>query len=94
MNILLTSVGRRVELLKAFRQSMRRSNITAKIVTADLKKSAPASFLADTAELALEHDGLQKKDANGWPRRTVAGASGSANRAPPEPDHTPNRLSV
>lgn len=56
MNILLTSVGRRVELLKAFRQSMRRSNITAKIVTADLKKSAPASFLADTAELAPRID--------------------------------------
>jgi carbamoyl-phosphate synthase large subunit len=51
MNILLTSVGRRVELLKAFRQSMHRSNITGKIVTADLKKTAPASFLADAAEL-------------------------------------------
>jgi carbamoyl-phosphate synthase large subunit len=51
MNILLTSVGRRVELLKAFRESMHRSNITGKIITADLKTSAPASFLADTAEL-------------------------------------------
>jgi carbamoyl-phosphate synthase large subunit len=51
MNILLTSVGRRVELLKAFRQSMHRSNITGKIVTADLKKTAPAAFLADTSEL-------------------------------------------
>ena len=56
MNILLTSVGRRVELLKAFRQSMYRSNITGKIVTADLKRSAPASFLADTAELAPRID--------------------------------------
>jgi carbamoyl-phosphate synthase large subunit len=51
MNILLTSVGRRVELLKAFRQSMHRSNIAGKIITADLKSSAPASFLADTAEI-------------------------------------------
>jgi carbamoyl-phosphate synthase large subunit len=51
MNILLTSVGRRVELLKAFRQSMRRWNITGKIVTADLKKTAPAAFVADVAEL-------------------------------------------
>ncbi len=50
MNILLTSVGRRVELLKAFRQSMHRSKIAGKIITADLKSSAPASFLADTAE--------------------------------------------
>ena len=56
MNILLTSVGRRVELLKAFRQSMYRSNITGKIITADLKRSAPASFLADTAELAPRID--------------------------------------
>ncbi len=56
MNILLTSVGRRVELLKAFRQSMYRSNITGRIVTADLKRSAPASFLADTAELAPRID--------------------------------------
>lgn len=59
MNILLTSVGRRVELLKAFRQSMHRlslreattTNIFGKIVTADLQKTAPASFLADIAEL-------------------------------------------
>jgi carbamoyl-phosphate synthase large subunit len=51
MNILLTSVGRRVELLKAFRESMCRSNITGKIVTTDLKRNAPASFLADAAEL-------------------------------------------
>jgi carbamoyl-phosphate synthase large subunit len=56
MNILLTSVGRRVELLKAFRESMSRSNITGKIVTADLKRSAPASFLADTAELVPRID--------------------------------------
>jgi hypothetical protein len=51
MNILLTSVGRRVTLLKEFRQSMRRSNITGKIVAADLKPNAPASFLADVSEL-------------------------------------------
>jgi carbamoyl-phosphate synthase large subunit len=51
MNILLTSVGRRVELLKAFRLSMHRANITGKIVTTDLKKTAPAAFLADAAEI-------------------------------------------
>lgn len=56
MNVLLTSVGRRVELLKAFRQSMHHSNIIGKIVTADLKHSAPASFLADTAELVPRID--------------------------------------
>lgn len=56
MNILLTSVGRRVELLKAFRQSMERSNISGKIITADLKPNAPAAFLADRAELVPRVD--------------------------------------
>jgi carbamoyl-phosphate synthase large subunit len=56
MNILLTSVGRRVELLKAFRQSMHKSDISGKIITADLKTNAPAAFLADTAELAPRID--------------------------------------
>jgi carbamoyl-phosphate synthase large subunit len=51
MNILLTSVGRRVTLLQEFRQSMRRSNITGKIVATDLKPHAPAAFLADVSEL-------------------------------------------
>ena len=51
MNILLTSVGRRVELLKAFRYSMKRANIAGKIIATDLKKSAPAFFVADAAEL-------------------------------------------
>ena len=51
MNILLTSVGRRVSLIKQVRQSMRRSNITGKIVAADFKSHAPASFLADVSEL-------------------------------------------
>lgn len=56
MNILLTSVGRRVELLKAFRESMSRANITGKIITTDLKRNAPASFLADAAELVPRID--------------------------------------
>ena len=56
MNILLTSVGRRVELLKAFRESMSQSSITGEIITTDLKRNAPASFLADTAELVPRID--------------------------------------
>lgn len=56
MNILLTSVGRRVELLKAFRESMLRSGTTGKIITTDLKRNAPASFLADTAEIVPRVD--------------------------------------
>ncbi|PSB54332.1 ATP-grasp domain-containing protein [Chamaesiphon polymorphus] len=51
MNILLTSVGRRVELMKAFRRSMSRFNINGKIIAADSKQNAPACFIADTVEL-------------------------------------------
>lgn len=52
MNSLLISVGRRVELLKAFCRSICRFNINSKTLAVDFKGSAPASFLADTAELA------------------------------------------
>ncbi len=51
MNILLTSVGRRVELLKAFRRSMCQFNISGQIIAVDSKQNAPACLLADTAEL-------------------------------------------
>jgi carbamoyl-phosphate synthase large subunit len=50
VNLLLTSVGRRVVLVKAFQQSMKRLNIMGNIVTADLRKNAPASFVANIAE--------------------------------------------
>jgi carbamoyl-phosphate synthase large subunit len=56
MNILLTSVGRRVALLKEFRQSMRHSNVAGKLVTTDLKTTAPASFLADASEIVPRID--------------------------------------
>jgi carbamoyl-phosphate synthase large subunit len=56
MNILLTSIGRRVALLKAFRQSMRQSNISGKLVATDLKTTAPAAFLADASELVPRID--------------------------------------
>jgi carbamoyl-phosphate synthase large subunit len=56
MNILLTSVGRRVALLREFRQSMRQSNIGGKLVATDLKTTAPASFLADASELVPRID--------------------------------------
>ena len=62
MNILLTSIGRRVELLKAFRESMYRAQLTGKIITADLKQNAPAAFLADTAELVSRVDSPQYID--------------------------------
>jgi carbamoyl-phosphate synthase large subunit len=51
MHILFTSVGRRVSLIKAFRQSMVKLNISGNIVATDLKKNAPAFFVADVSEL-------------------------------------------
>jgi carbamoyl-phosphate synthase large subunit len=56
VNILFTSAGRRVSLIRAFQQSMRQLNIEGKIVTTDLKKNAPASFEADIAQLVPRVD--------------------------------------
>ncbi|MDD4767335.1 MAG: hypothetical protein PHF87_07110 [Desulfotomaculaceae bacterium] len=51
-NILFTSAGRRVSLLRSFKESLKALGIRGKIVTADLNKSAPASFVADIRESA------------------------------------------
>ncbi|MFX4263211.1 ATP-grasp domain-containing protein [Pelotomaculum propionicicum] len=51
-NILFTSAGRRVSLLRSFRQSLKTMGLRGNIITADLNKSAPASFVADIGELA------------------------------------------
>jgi carbamoyl-phosphate synthase large subunit len=56
MNILFTSVGRRVSLLKAFRDSMKKSGVVGKIIATDLKRSAPASFVADVSILVPRVD--------------------------------------
>jgi carbamoyl-phosphate synthase large subunit len=56
VNILFTSVGRRVALIKAFQQSMKQLHIQGRIVTTDLKKNAPASFIADIAEIVPRVD--------------------------------------
>lgn len=50
-NILFTSAGRRVSLLRSFKKSLEAMSLPGKIVTADLNKSAPASFAADIREL-------------------------------------------
>lgn len=49
-NILFTSVGRRVSLVRYFKKTLKDLNLTGKIVTADLQKHAPASFIADENE--------------------------------------------
>lgn len=47
MKILFTSVGRRVELMQAFRAAAERLNVELKIYGADITKSAPALYFCD-----------------------------------------------
>lgn len=50
-NILFTSAGRRVSLIRQFRKSLQDLSLPGKIVTTDLQKNAPAPFVADFREL-------------------------------------------
>ena len=47
VNILISSAGRRVELLKCFQSAREKINQNGKIVAVDLSDSAPACFFAD-----------------------------------------------
>jgi carbamoyl-phosphate synthase large subunit len=47
MKILFTSVGRRVELMQAFREAAEKLNIKLEIYGADITSSAPALFFCD-----------------------------------------------
>lgn len=47
VNILFTSAGRRVSLIRCFRESMHRLGLGGKIFAADAKRDAPALFVAD-----------------------------------------------
>lgn len=47
MNILFTSVGRRVELMQAFRRAAERTNSKLNILGADMSMTAPALFYCD-----------------------------------------------
>lgn len=50
LNILFTSAGRRVSLIRHFKQAIRGLNLEGRIVAADLQKNAPATFVADVKE--------------------------------------------
>lgn len=50
-NILFTSAGRRVALLRLFREALARRGEDGQIVSADCSRHAPAHFAADAAEL-------------------------------------------
>jgi carbamoyl-phosphate synthase large subunit len=47
INILFTSSGRRMSLLHHFREVFAEQNINGKIITADLRETAPTAFLSD-----------------------------------------------
>ena len=51
LNVLFTSVGRRVELLRAFRQAYTTLGLRGRIVALDIDPLAPALRLADTISL-------------------------------------------
>lgn len=46
-NILFTSSGRRVSLIKKFKETLLMENIKGNIITADLKENAPTRFISD-----------------------------------------------
>lgn len=47
INILILSVGRRVELVKCFKEAAKLAEVNSKIVTADISESAPAIYFGD-----------------------------------------------
>ncbi len=51
MKILFTSVGRRVELLQAFRKAAKELNIDLQIIGADISTSAPALLFCDEQKI-------------------------------------------
>lgn len=54
MKILFTSVGRRVELLQAFRTAAEKLNIALTVIGADIAESAPALFFCDERRLVCK----------------------------------------
>lgn len=51
MKILFTSVGRRVELMQAFRKASKELGVDLKIIGADITESAPALFFCDETKI-------------------------------------------
>ena len=49
-NILFTSAGRRVGLIRLFRQALDSLRLSGKIVAADVSGTAPARFVCDVYE--------------------------------------------
>ena len=51
MNLLFTSAGRRVSLIRSFRAALQKLNLDGRIVTADMGRTAPAAFVSDAHEI-------------------------------------------
>ena len=51
MKILFTSVGRRVELMQAFKNAAEELNINLTIIGADITESAPALYFCDETRI-------------------------------------------
>lgn len=47
INILILSIGRRVELVKCFREASKLADVNSKIITADISNIASAAYFAD-----------------------------------------------
>lgn len=47
INILILSAGRRVELVKCFKEAANIADVNSKVITADLSNTAPATFFGD-----------------------------------------------
>ena len=54
MKILFTSVGRRVELMQAFRKAAKELNVDLTIMGADISESAPALFFCDETRIVCK----------------------------------------
>lgn len=54
MKILFTSVGRRVELIQAFRNAARELNVKLEIFGADISESAPALYFCDEKKIVCK----------------------------------------
>lgn len=50
-NVLFTSAGRRVSLIRSFREALVEMGMDGKIITADMRNNAPAAFVSDVHEL-------------------------------------------
>ena len=59
INILILSAGRRVELVKLFKEAAKLAEVNSRVITADLSSTAPATYFGDKNYILprIGHDG-------------------------------------